>query len=73
VETLTSLNVDCLEVPFYSIGQFLTLYIGPQVLGLVEIFRARIVDVTEHSLTIEVAVLSAHHFRVLQNGSFVIR
>jgi hypothetical protein len=31
------------------------------------------VDVAEHSLTIEVAVLSAHHFRVLQNGSFVIR
>ena len=56
-------------------GQFLTLCIVSQVLGLVEIFRARIVDVAEESLTIEVAALSALlvrrsscHFRVLQNG-----
>jgi acetolactate synthase small subunit len=34
----------------------LTLYVGPQVLGLVDTFRARIVDVAEESLTIEVAV-----------------
>lgn len=37
-------------------------WVHGQVLGLVEIFRARVVDVAEDSLTIEVNVLSSTKF-----------
>lgn len=37
-------------------------WVHGQVLGLVEIFRARVVDVAEDSLTIEVNILSNTDF-----------